>query len=163
MRRRPRIRTPNRGSVGLRLIPLVVLAIVASAGSDVAIAADAAAASPPESCADRYPAEGPAGLDLRLGCIAGELVGHVTGSSPSREPAPISSYLAPLVAILGSLAVIVLLAVILRRRLGRRLAPVMPGTWWSCPACRSVNAVGTSLCYACGAPFEPSAVRLETD
>ena len=104
------------------------------------------------TCADRFPAEGPAGVDLRLGCIAGELVGLYTASSSS-DPTPISSYfLALFGGLVGALLVGWLVMRLLFRRAGRRMAPVLPGTWWICDRCRSVNAADASRCYACGAP-----------
>ena len=104
------------------------------------------------TCADRFPAEGPAGVDLRLGCIAGEIVGLYTASS-GEPPAPISTWVLVLVA---GIAVAVALALIatraLARRAGRRLAPVLAGSWWVCDRCRSVNGAEKQRCYACGAP-----------
>jgi hypothetical protein len=113
---------------------------------------DPAATQRPPTCAERYPAEGPAGVDLRLGCIVGEVVGlYVPGQS--EPPPPLSTY-AILVGVVVAAAV--LLAWIggrlLARRAGRRLAPVMPDTWWVCDRCRSVNDAGVARCYACGGP-----------
>jgi hypothetical protein len=104
------------------------------------------------TCADRFPAEGPAGVDLRLGCIAGEIVGLYTASS-GQPPAPISTWL---LVLIGGLAIALVAGWIvtraLARRAGRRLAPVLSGSWWVCDRCRSVNGAEKARCYSCGAP-----------
>ncbi|MEO8273946.1 MAG: hypothetical protein ABI620_07755, partial [Chloroflexota bacterium] len=105
----------------------------------------------PATCSERFPAQGPAGVDLRLGCIVGEVVG-VYAASDAAQPAPLSTY-----AILLGIFIVcgVLLALtggrLLARRAGRRLAPVLPAAWWVCPSCNSVNGTGTRQCYSCGA------------
>jgi hypothetical protein len=110
-------------------------------------------ADPPRAtCAERFPAEGPAGVDLRLGCIVGELVGLYTASSEV-APTPASTYAIALAAAIGAALLVAWLAALaIRRRAGRRLAPVLPGTWWVCDRCHSVNPGEARRCYACGAP-----------
>ncbi|HSL98012.1 MAG TPA: Ran-binding zinc finger domain-containing protein [Candidatus Deferrimicrobiaceae bacterium] len=104
------------------------------------------------TCSDRFPAEGPAGVDLRLGCIVSELVGLYTASSRG-EPPRLSAYV---VVLAGGIAIGVLLVALglrlLARRAAARLAPVTPTEWWVCPNCSSVNATSASRCYACGSP-----------
>ena len=111
---------------------------------------------------DRYQQEGPAGLDLRLGCIIGELAGHYTAAM-SQDATPASTYALVVVGIvLAGVVAIWLTLRLFRRAAGRRLAPVQPGEWWLCATCRSVNAAGTTRCYSCGAP-PPDGPTLRTD
>jgi hypothetical protein len=106
----------------------------------------------PPTCSDRFPAEGPAGVDLRLGCIVGELVGLYTASSRD-EPPTLSAYVITLTVGVALGAVLVLVALrVLARRASRRLAPVLSSEWWICPSCQSVNATTATRCYACGGP-----------
>lgn len=106
----------------------------------------------PPTCAERYPEEGPAGVDLRLGCIIGELVSQYTGSV-GREATPASTYgLIMLGILLAGFAAVWLAGRYLRRAAGRRFAPVRPDEWWLCGTCRSVNGAGVEHCYSCGAP-----------
>ena len=115
-----------------------------------AAAADPAATRPP-TCAERYPADGPAGIDLRVACALGEVVGLATGAG---EPADPAAAAAGLRTIGAGLAVVLVLAVAWRlasRRAGRALAPAAMTGAWSCAACRSVNLASASRCYACGA------------
>jgi hypothetical protein len=108
--------------------------------------------SRPPTCAERFPAEGPAGVDLRLGCIVSEIVGLYTASGPG-DPPTLSAYVVTLAVLVA--AGVLLAAVALRllaRRASRRLAPVLPETWWVCPDCHSVNAAGVARCYRCGSP-----------
>lgn len=142
---------------------LVVLALV---GPPAALADDPSPdpASTPRAatCAERFPAEGPAGVDLRLGCIVGEVVGiYIPGQSA--PPAPLSSY-AIVVGILlvGIVIVIWLVGRLVAQRAGRRLAPVLPGEWWVCATCRSVNGAGVERCYSCGSG-RPDGPMLTTD
>ncbi len=114
------------------------------------------------TCAERYPEDGPAGIDLRLGCIARELVGLYAGE-PTDEPARISAYLGPLAAVVVGALVVLWLARSVARRTARTLAPVLPGSWWLCDACRSVNGAGIARCYSCGAPWTPTAAVVPTD
>ena len=146
-----------------RFLLAAALALAAPAG---AVAADPSA--PPETrpptCAERFPEEGPAGVDLRLGCIVSELVGLYTPDQASAPPT-ISTYALVLVGIALGVAIAALLATrLLARRAGEALAPVMPDTWWQCPTCRSVNGAGVTRCYSCGSPRPADiAVTLETD
>lgn len=114
------------------------------------------------TCQERYPDAGPGGVDLQLGCVLAELVGAYTGAD-TRDPTPLSSYVRPLllVALLGAGLVISL--VLARRRLGRRLAPVLAAEWWSCPTCRSVNPGVVTSCYACGAGRPEDAPTMARD
>jgi hypothetical protein len=104
------------------------------------------------TCSERFPAEGPAGVDLRLGCIVSELVGLYTASSRD-EPPTLSAYVIGLAAGIAAAALAAALALrIVARRASRRLAPVLPSEWWVCPGCHSVNPMTASRCYACGSP-----------
>jgi hypothetical protein len=104
------------------------------------------------SCSERFPAEGPAGVDLRLGCIVSELVGLYTASNRG-EPPRLSAYVLVLAGGVAAGALRVALALrLLARRASERLAPVTPAEWWVCPECQSVNATSASRCYACGSP-----------
>jgi hypothetical protein len=166
-----------RGLAALRratpvLVALVAAGTIALATCAVVLAADpttgpgsGAGAAP--TCAERYPAEGPAGLDLRLGCLIGELVGHYTGSAATANTAatPASTYGLIVLAILVAGALAIWLAGRLVGRIaGRRLAPVRADTWWLCATCRSVNDSRAGHCYSCAAP-RPEAVGplLRTD
>jgi hypothetical protein len=109
------------------------------------------------TCAERYPEDGPAGVDLRLGCIVSEVVGLYTPGQTAPPP-PISTYaisIAVFVLLLLASAALVLRA--LSRRAGQALAPATPGEWWMCPRCRSVNGAARERCYRCGEarPGEP--------
>lgn len=123
---------------------------------------DPAATARPASCAERFPAEGPAGVDLRLGCIVGEVVGLYTPGQ-AVAPAPLSSY-AIVVAIVavGVVIAVWLVGRLVARRAGRRLAPVLPGEWWVCATCRSVNGAAVARCYSCGSG-RPDGPSLRTD
>ena len=105
----------------------------------------------PPSCAERYPEEGPAALDLRLGCVIGEVVDQYTGSVGD-DPTPASTYALVVVGILvvGFIA-IWLVGRAIRGAAGRRLAPVRPDEWWLCEMCHSVNGAAVAHCYSCGA------------
>jgi hypothetical protein len=112
----------------------------------------AAAATQAPTCGDRFPAEGPAGVDLRLGCIIGELVGLYTASD-REDPPTLSAYVIALaVGLVLGLALVAAALRLLARRASRRLAPVTPSEWWVCPSCSSVNGTAASRCYACGGP-----------
>lgn len=144
-----------------------MLASVARLGAAPIVRADDPTPGPasetaPPSCADRFPAEGPAGVDLRLGCIVGELVGLYTARD-ARPPAPLSSYAIAAGALLvGVLVVVWFAGRLVARRAGRRLAPVLPDEWWVCATCRSVNGAGVERCYSCGAG-RPDGPTLPTD
>lgn len=147
---------------------LVLVAAVGAATAHPALAVDpsagpsAAPASRALTCAERYPAEGPGGVDLQIGCMVNELVGFYSGAgaSATAEPARISAYLVPLAGVVVLAVVSVLLV---RRALGRRLVSVSPTAFWQCPACRSVNPAGAEACYRCRRPWEPGATEFRTD
>ena len=136
--------------VGLVLALGLALAVGLATGP-VAQAADPTGPPTQPTCDERFPAGGPAGLDLRLGCLLGEVVGTFTGSTDQGDPAPLSGYLEPLALVGLALAGAVIALIISRRLLGRGLAPVTPSSWWSCGACRSLNPDAGVRCYACGA------------
>jgi hypothetical protein len=128
----------------------VALLVVLPAGASAADPTAQPEARPP-SCAERFPDEGPAGVDLRLGCIVSELVGLYTPGQASAPPT-ISTYGLVLLAIVLGVALLAILSTrLLARRAGAALAPVTPDVWWQCPACRSVNGAGVTRCYSCGA------------
>lgn len=134
-----------------RILVAVALLLAAPAG---AIAADPSAQPEvrPPTCAERFPEEGPAGVDLRLGCIVSELVGLYTPGQASAPPT-ISTYALVLVGIALGVAMVAVLATrLLARRAGEALAPVTPDAWWQCPTCRSVNGAGVTRCYSCASP-----------
>ena len=168
---RPRVRrrpiVPSRTVALLAIAAVVAVAAVITFGPVVTLAADptqgpAASTPAPPTCAERFPAEGPAGVDLRLGCIVGEVVGLYTAGQAT-PPAPLSTY-AIVVAALVLVAVIAvwLLGKALARRASRRLAPVLASEWWVCASCRSVNAAGVARCYSCGSD-RPDGPMLRTD
>lgn len=138
----------TRGIGGLLLALFLSAAIPAAAGA----ADPAPTPSRPATCAERYPADGPAGVDLRLGCIVSELVG-LYSAGQAEAPPTLSAYAIGLIAGIALLlgAALVLLR-ILGRRAAARLAPVVPGEWWLCPSCRSVNPAQGTRCYRCGSP-----------
>jgi len=119
--------------------------------------------SHPPTCAERYPADGPAGVDLQLGCVVIELVGAYTGGAPGSGPARISAWLGPIALGVAGVALIASVLWLARRRAGRRFAPVSATSWWTCPACRSLNPTGAPACYACGQAPDPDAPELHYD
>jgi len=147
---------------------LAAAALVSASLAAPAFAADPSPTPRPLTCAEQYPGEGPAGVDLQLGCLVRELIGHYTGEEPSGQAPRLSAYLAPIVGVAISVAFAIGLLQLARRRAGRRLAPATPAAWWLCPTCRSVNAAGKATCYTCGAartpdaPIVPTAERPET-
>lgn len=139
---------------------LVAVALLLAAPANV-ISADPS--RPPEArpptCTERFPEEGPAGVDLRLGCVVSEVVGLYTPGQASAPPT-ISTYGIVLLAIVLGVAVVAVLSTrLLARRAGAALAPVMPDAWWQCPSCRSVNGAGVTRCYSCGA-HQPADVKV---
>jgi hypothetical protein len=146
-----------------RVIIAVALLLAAPAGAAAADPSTAPQARPP-TCAERFPEEGPAGVDLRLGCVVSELVG-LYAPGQAAAPPTISTYALTLVGIVLSITVLGVVATrLLARRAGEALAPVMPDAWWQCPTCRSVNGAGVTRCYSCGAPRPVDVgVILETD
>ncbi|HSO29097.1 MAG TPA: zinc finger Ran-binding domain-containing protein [Candidatus Sulfomarinibacteraceae bacterium] len=119
------------------------------------------------TCAERYPADGPAGVDLLLGCVVSELVRYAGGLGgglePVGEPPRLSGYLVPIGILVATIVSIALVVRVARRDAGRRLAPAAPVAWWSCAACRSLNAAGRTACYRCGREFEEGATELRAD
>jgi hypothetical protein len=141
---------------GLRAgFPRVTLALLLllAAPPPAALGGDGSSSPPPPgSCAERYPEDGPAGVDLRLGCIVSEVVGLYTAGQ-SEAPPTLSTYAIGTIGVVALLAVLGLVVTrLLARRAGERLAPVTPGEWWLCPSCRSVNGTQASRCYRCGSP-----------
>lgn len=159
-----------RVALAARIVPgalaaLLVLTAVVTPG--VVLAADptpdpAVQTPDPPTCADRFPEEGPAGVDLRLGCIVSEVVGLYTAGQAAPPPT-LSSYaiVVGLVAI-GAVVAVWLVGRLVARRAGRRMAPVLAGEWWICGSCRSVNGSGVTRCYACGSG-RPDGPMLTTD
>ena len=153
-------------ALGIRSARVLIAVALLLAAPAAAIGADPS--PPPEpkppTCAERFPEEGPAGVDLRLGCVVSEVVGLYTPGQASAPPT-ISAYALALVGIVLGIAVVVVVATrLLARRAGAALAPVMPDAWWQCPTCRSVNGAGVARCYSCGSPRPvDSGVTLETD
>ena len=141
---------------------VAVAFFVAGALAGPIAAADPSPTPRPPTCAEQYPGEGPAGVDLRLGCIARELVGLYTGEEPSGQATRLSAYLAPIIGVAVAVAVAIGLLQLARRRAGRRLAPATPAAWWLCPVCRSVNAAGRPACYSCGAAWTADALVVPT-
>jgi hypothetical protein len=139
--------------VGLALATfLLQVALLAGPGGALGAdpTSDPSATSRPATCAERFPAEGPAGVDLRLGCIVGEVIGSYTATN-SALPTPISTYAVTLIAVIGGAALLVFVAVrLVRRRAGRRLAPTLSAEWWVCATCKSVNGTASARCYSCG-------------
>ena len=65
-------------------------------------------------------------------------------------------------AVLAAAVLVILAGRFLRRRAGRRLAPVLADEWWVCASCRSVNGAGVARCYSCGSA-RPDGPTLRTD
>jgi hypothetical protein len=151
------IRQSPRGGrlAGPRTFIALLLALAlntAAAALTLAAVPSAAPAPAAPTCAERFPESGPAGVDLRLGCIVGEVVGLYTAGQ-TEPPAPLSSYaIGAALAIVAGLALLWLAGRLLARRAGQRLASVVPNEWWVCGTCHSVNGAGKARCYACGAP-----------
>lgn len=139
---------------------LVMIAVPASA-ADPSPSADPSPTRRP-TCAERYPVDGPGGVDLQLGCVIAELVSGSTSLGPSRDPERMSTWLIRLGAFVAGSLLLALAARALFRRLNQEMMPVPPGSWWSCPRCRSLNEDRVSRCYACGEPWTPAALTLDT-
>jgi hypothetical protein len=134
--------------------PLVALAAEPTPG--------AAPTPAPPTCAERFPEDGPAGVDLRLGCIVSQVVGLYTAGQQAPPPT-LSTYAIALAGVLvGGIILALLVGRVVRRRAGERLAPVLAGEWWACPSCHSVNGAGVAHCYSCGAT-RPDGPTLRTD
>jgi hypothetical protein len=139
---------------GARVRPALLVLALAAAIPATALAADPTPGPPAgaPTCAERYPEDGPAGVDLRLGCIVSELVGLYTAGQAAQPP-PLSAYAVGLgTAVTLAVALLLLAGRLLARRAGQRLAPVTPGEWWLCSSCRSVNGTAAAHCYSCGSP-----------
>jgi hypothetical protein len=80
----------------------------------VGLALDAAStpgvtASPrPPTCAERYPADGPGGVDLQLGCVVNEVVGSYLGlgGAGGSDPPRLSGYLMPILLLAAAVVVV---------------------------------------------------------
>lgn len=161
-----RIAAHERNPLVARLAPLVLAAML-GLGSPAGVLADDPTQAPgvpagPPSCAERFPAEGPAGVDLRLGCIVSEVVGLYTAGQ-SAPPPPLSTYATVVAALVLATVIAVWLAGrFVARRAGRRMAPVLAAEWWICASCRSVNGAGVARCYSCGSG-RPDGPMLTTD
>ena len=147
-------------AVGLVLVPLL-LSATTTLGADPTPAPVVDPNRPP-TCAERFPDAGPAGVDLRLGCIVGSVVGVYT-TAQAAMATPLSSYAIMLALVVGAGIVAVwLVGRLLARRAGERLAPVMPGEWWVCGSCKSVNGAQAGRCYSCGTG-RPDGPTMSTD
>jgi hypothetical protein len=134
---------------------LALLSVVPIAAPVLGI--DSAQTTHPPTCAERFPEEGPAGVDLRLGCIVSEVVGLWRPDAVSPPPT-LSTYAVVLgVLVAASVGLGLVLTRMLARRAGARLAPSTPGAWWVCPACHSINGLRVARCYNCAAPRPPGA------
>lgn len=102
-------------------------------------------------------------MDLRLGCIVGEIVGAYTPSDEG-APAPLSSY-AILVGVVVAAGLLLawLAGRLVARRAARRLAPVLPAEWWVCATCTSVNGGSAAHCYSCGSGRSAGPTMLTDD
>jgi hypothetical protein len=165
---RPRLEAAGRSGVLSFLLLGAAFAVPLAPPSPLAAAGPSPTPAPttathPPTCAERYPAEGPAGVDLQLGCVVRELIGYFGGLGPSDEPQRLTGYLLPIAAFTLGLVVLLAVAWTLHRRASRRIAPATPVAWWSCPACRSLNAAGRTTCYRCGRAFEAGATEMRTD
>lgn len=145
-------RAAHLGARALIFFALVLVALLATAPASLAEdpSPDPASTARPPTCSGRFPDAGPAGVDLRLGCIVSELVGLYTAGQ-AKPPPPLSSYAIVLgILTVGVVIVLWLVGRLLAQHAGRRLAPVLPGEWWVCATCRSVNGAAVEHCYSCG-------------
>lgn len=151
---------------GARAVVIGVVLLAALAAPAATLAADptpdpGASARPP-TCSERFAEEGPAGVDLRLGCIVSEVVGLYTAGQAGAPP-PLSSYaIALALLVLGVVVLAVVAGRFIGRQAGERLAPVLADEWWVCASCRSVNGAGIARCYSCGSS-RPDGPTLRTD
>lgn len=156
----------SRCAAALAWVLLALALLGAAPAGQTALAADPtadpAATSRTPTCAERFPAEGPAGVDLRLGCIVGEVVGLYTPDEAG-PPLPLSSYAIAVGILLTGVGIVVWLALrLFAQRAGRRLAPTLAAEWWVCATCKSVNGANVAHCYSCGSP-PPRGPALVTD
>ena len=131
-------------------------------------AADPTASGAPSSppiCAERYPADGPAGIDLLLGCIVNEVMQSYlgAGSRTASHPPRFSQWFGQIAAGVALVVGLFVLLRAIRRSAGRRLAPAAPIVWWECRDCRSLNAAGTPACYRCGQAFVSGGTEMRAD
>jgi hypothetical protein len=136
-----------------RFLPILVLLgiVIAMAWAPVALADDPAR---DPRCADWEQNGAPPGIDMRLVCTAGEIIGTYTGRTGADDlnRDPLMPYVAGLIVAGISFAIVgVVAARFVGGKAGRRLAPERPDVWWACPSCKSVNADGRTACYACHA------------
>lgn len=90
------------------------------------------------------------------------MVGLYT-TAAAESPPPLSTYALIVGAlIIGGVVAVWLVGRFVAGRAGRRLAPVLPGEWWVCASCHSVNGAGVARCYSCGAA-RPDGPTLTTD
>jgi hypothetical protein len=145
----------------------VTLVLLAALAAPLAVAAadptpDPGATARPPTCSERFAEEGPAGVDLRLGCTVSEVIGLYTAGQDASPP-PLSSYAIALgILTIGVVILVILAGRFVGRRAGERLAPVLADEWWVCASCRSVNGAGVTRCYSCGAT-RPDGPTLRTD
>jgi len=129
-------------------LALLLVAVAPTFGADPA----PAATQRPPTCAERFPEEGPAGVDLRLGCIVSEVVG-LWRPDQAASPPTLSAYAITLGVLVAAVIGLGLVATrFLARRAGERLAATTPEAWWVCPSCHSINGLGASRCYNCAGP-----------
>lgn len=147
---------------------LLATAVLLSVGSRAGLAADPGTAGSetprPATCAERFPAEGPAGVDLRLGCVVSEVIGLWRPDQSTRPPT-LSTYAIFTGILVVAIAGLGMISVrLFARRAGARLAPTTPDAWWVCPTCRSVNGLTASRCYNCATaqPDAGAAAVMET-
>jgi hypothetical protein len=132
------------------LAPLVLLVLLLAA--PLAIGAEPPATPHAPTCAERFPDPGPAGVDLRLGCIVSEVVGLWRPGQASQPPT-LSAYAIAIGILVAALVGLGLVATrLVARRAGTRLAATTPDAWWICPACHSINGLNATRCYNCSAP-----------
>jgi hypothetical protein len=117
------------------------------------------------SCAERFPAAGPAGVDLQLGCIVNEIAATYLGTAPASDERPprLSDYGWPIGLTIAGLIGLVLALRQMQRAGRRRLAPATPVAWWSCSSCRSLNVADRADCYRCGAARVDASAEVRTD
>lgn len=165
----PGFRSSRRAIEGARHIAVawaVVAFLVGTTGASAASPDPSVNAPPtarPLTCAERYPADGPGGVDLQLGCVVNELVAYAGGLGPSDQPQRLTAYVVPIAAVALALVALVLVARQLNRRADRWIAPAAPVAWWPCPACRSLNVARRETCYRCGRPLESGTAEMRTD
>jgi hypothetical protein len=97
---RPGLGAAVRSGVVTFLALVVAFAIPLTSPSRVAAADPGASPAPvaathQPTCAERFPADGPGGVDLQLGCVVRELIGYFGGLGPSDEPQRLTGYLLP--------------------------------------------------------------------